>query len=313
MQDEFGFIWEMEERHSSTLERAINLAKEEHFDEALKLIEGVLQEVQELKLPPDGLYLSFGSPVEFVVASIRWELGQLPWNKEQFKNIYWLPLPVAVTYFLKAYILEEMNEIKGAMESLHKALEWNPIHGESYLELAYIYNNFLQEPEPALKFCVQGLENAFSPFVISRGYNYLGETLMNLGDFEGAEAAYHKALFYNPDDELAKEQLEVISRFKPTPSTDGSLESCDRILEARNLPTKIHPHFAQAFTILAKTLMDGGEYEAAVEYYKQALDIEPNLPSAHAGLALAYRALGQLDLAKKHAEIAEELEQEQAE
>lgn len=308
MQDEFGFIWELEEKHSSLLEQAIKLAREQHFKEAIKLIDNVVEEVEQLELPKDALYKSFSSPIEFIVASIRWELGELNWDKDKFKNLYWLPLPIALAYFLKAYILEEVEDIRGAIESLHKALEWNPIQAESYFELAFIFNNFLNEPREALQFCIKGLKNAYRAPVLGRGYNYLGDILMNIGDFDGAEAAYLKALIYNPDDERAKEQLELIGELKPMPSVDGTLESCDRILKERGLPTRIHSHFVQAFVVLGRTFLEGKDYESAVEQYNNAIEIDPEEPSAHAGLAVAYYNLGRIDLAKKHEEIALKLE-----
>lgn len=137
----------------------------------------------------------------------------------------------------------------------------------------------------------------------------MGAALINLGDLKCAEAAYIKSLHYDPESKLAKEQLMCITSLKGAPSTNGTLESCDLLLEEKKLPSRIHPDFAQAFVVLGRVFMEGEDYESAIKYYTQAIDIEPDLASAHAGIALAYKKAGFKDLAVKHAKIALELEE----
>jgi choline-sulfatase len=66
-----------------------------------------------------------------------------------------------------------------------------------------------------------------------------------------------------------------------------------------------NPSFADAWTLLAKTLDDLGRAEEALEAYKKTIEAAPMLaPGTAMSMALLYQRLGRFDEAIKHAEIA---------
>src|SRR6185436_1382022 len=54
----------------------------------------------------------------------------------------------------------------------------------------------------------------------------------------------------------------------------------------------------------AQDLRSGGNWEEAIRYYKAALQIDPNLGRAYAGIAAAYSNLGQTAEARKNYDLA---------
>jgi len=81
----------------------------------------------------------------------------------------------------------------------------------------------------------------------------------------------------------------------------------------RGLPTEAAPLFGEALAIqptsakalsgFGRALLDQGEGARAVQYLKQALAIEPEATRLHYSLALAYRSVGQLEMANVHLEL----------
>jgi|Deesub1362B_J571_1020462.scaffolds.fasta_scaffold14480_1 tetratricopeptide (TPR) repeat protein len=302
------FDIKLKERHRTMLLQANDLIQKRLFHNALRIVDDILRDVSNLALRPDWLYKTFYDPVEFMTASIRWHSGQLSWDKTRYKQLHWLELPISEAYLARAFIRIEENRIPEAIQDLETAIEWNPIHGEYYFELGYIYNWLLKDHQRSLELCIQGLQNTYQKTSLARGYRSVGAALIDLRDLDTAEAAYLKSLHLEPTNRLAKMQLVYISTLKPATSIDGSLESCNRVLMSKGIPTSIHPSFAEAFSGLGQACMQQKLFQQAVDYYKRAVEINPKLSSAHAGLALAYTELKEFDLAKKHRDIALEIE-----
>jgi len=297
----------LKKRYKTMLQQAKNYIEKRLFGEALKAINGILEDVHNLALRSDWVYKTFCDPVEFMVASLRWQSGKLYWDKTKYKQLHWLDLPISEAYLARAFIHVEENQIPEAIRDLETAIEWNPIHAEYFFELGYIYNWRLSDPQRSLDLCIQGLQNTYRKSSLATGYRSIGAALIDLGDLNTAEAAYLKSLHLEPTSKLAREQLVYISELKPTVSIDGSLESCDRVLMSKGIPTNIDPDFAEAFSGLGQACMQQKLFQQAVDYYESAIEINSGLPSAHAGLALAYAELKEFDLAEKHAKIALEI------
>lgn len=306
---EYGpFDPKLKECHEDMLKRVNDHIQKRLFPNALRILNDILRDVSNLNLRSDWLYKTFCDPVEFTTASIRWPSGQISWDKTRYKQLRWLQLPISQTYLLRAIILVEEKRIPEAIRDLETAIEWNPIHGDYYFELAYIYNWRIKDPQRSLELCIQGLQNTYEKPFLARGYRSVGAALIDLGDLNTAEAAYLKSLRFEPTSRLAKEQLIHISTLKPASSIDGSLESCDRVLNSKGIPTSIHPSFAEAFSSLGQACIQTKNFQQAVDYYRRAVEIDPKVSSAHAGLALTYAELKEFDLAKKHGDIALDIE-----
>ena len=65
----------------------------------------------------------------------------------------------------------------------------------------------------------------------------------------------------------------------------------------------IEPTSAKALSGFGRALLEQGEGARAVQYLKQALVIEPEATRLHYSLALAYRSLGQLEMANAHLKL----------
>ncbi len=122
--------------------------------------------------------------------------------------------------------------------------------------------------------------NPEDPFV----QNYLGLAYMGKEKLDTAITHFQKALAINPGYAPARNNLGTayVAKQDWDAAIDTFKQVADDILYAT-------PHFP--LSNLGWAYYNNGNYELAEQYYKEALDIEPEFPIAQKGLARTYMAM----------------------
>ena len=129
----------------------------------------------------------------------------------------------------------------------------------------------------------------------AREHVYLGDLLRYRGRYIAAIKEYDRA-------------QQLVSGISPIISTKlglsyqltGQLDPSEEVLKKT---LKIYPHQGLAYRILGDVYMMRKDYQRAVDFYEQAIYINPFNPRLHLALFKAYQKLGMKNEAKKEKEI----------
>lgn len=188
-------------------------------------------------------------------------------------------------------VLGGLGQQDEAVACYRRALEIKPDHAEAHCNLGNALQT-LGQLEEATACYRRALE--IKPKLVEAHYN-LGTTLIALGEFDNAVACFRRALKIKPDSTEALSNLGIA--LKALGQFDGAIDCYGRALE-------IKPDHAEVHRNLGNALKDLGQLENAVQSYRRALAIKPDFVEAHCNLAIAAKALGQLDEAMSHYERA---------
>ncbi len=116
-----------------------------------------------------------------------------------------------------------------------------------------------------------------------------GNVLLHKNDFDGALKAFEEALAIDPDDEKAREGLnkakEGLSQAAPAAATESTdlLPPCPEELT----PEEWRQKWVIRYVAKGNVALQRGNAEQAVEYFKKALELDPQDEKAKAGLSKA--------------------------
>ena len=130
-------------------------------------------------------------------------------------------------------------------------------------------------------------------------HNNLGMALRDQGRFDEAIDHLRAALKIDPDYALTHNNLSVVLRVV------GRL---DESIHHSRLALELQPDFAVARVNLGITLWMQGELRKGAEQFRHALRTQPENIRAHVCLARLLPQLGELDEARKHADLARSIE-----
>lgn len=158
---------------------------------------------------------------------------------------------------------------------------------------------------------------------LAETYGQIGQLHHAYEFIDAAEAAYRNAMRLAPGDSRwphllgylyhqsgrLEDAVEAYSRASSAQSADRVVDlylgevylRLNRRAEARRQFEKMLPAFpAVASNGLGEVALLGGRYDEAVRHFQQALQRAPHATRIHYALGMAYRGLGQLDLAQAH-------------
>lgn len=116
-----------------------------------------------------------------------------------------------------------------------------------------------------------------------------GNMYFGLQDYQAAIQSYTTALTIQPRTAIAYNQLGYCER---------ALGNYGKAEIAFKQYTALNPLNPNAFDSYAELLLEMGRYPESIEYYKQALALDPQFASSHIGIACDWGFLGQGDSAR---------------
>ncbi len=203
-----------------------------------------------------------------------------------------LLLLLALQYFEQRYYQD-------AIDLLIKCMSIDPANPEPrFLLIQARYRNL--EYEPALKLAQETLR--LFPGNPMAHY-HLGAQLNNLSRLPEAKRELEAALTKDPKLLEARVMLGDVL-FKIGEPEDSLTQFRQALSE--------DPKLVDAYAGIGKALIQLKRYSETAASMKQALEIDDKLPALHLYLSQAYRALGQIDDAKREAEVFGKLNAERA-
>jgi CubicO group peptidase (beta-lactamase class C family) len=154
---------------------------------------------------------------------------------------------------------------------------------------ASFYKDFSEEFAGAAQFCLErgDIQKAFSILSLSRDlypgsgapYASLAAASIWTGNVEAARENYKKALELDPTlPQVSPDQiLSSINQLRRAKKLKESLEMCFIFIE-------LFPKDARLYLEAGNSYAQSGQKEKAIEYYKKALAIDPNLAAAKSNL-----------------------------
>jgi glycosyltransferase involved in cell wall biosynthesis/Flp pilus assembly protein TadD len=170
-------------------------------------------------------------------------------------------------------LAQQVGQYQTAEKLLHAVLNAQPGFFKAWFSLGNLYQiqgNLPQAVEAYLK----ALALQPQAFVI---YNNLGYTLQQQGNIDDAIASYQKALQIQPNFPEAEVNLA------------NALHSQGKLSPEQQLK------FAQLNHDLGVNRKKAGDLKTATTYYRQALDLQPELAIAHYNLGVVLQAQGETD------------------
>lgn len=194
------------------------------------------------------------------------------------------------------YVAGELRTFDFLPYSPKSYKDFNPI--DDLAAAGHHYNNLAAEAlmdgdsETALHF----LEIATDLVpTFEKALNNLGVVRARAGDKEGALAAYEKGLEKDP------ENIPILTNMARLYQQQGRIDEAQTVL-ARIEGAKVTNPFY--FVYRAELSLTQGKANKALEYMREALRIDTEIPEVHIGLAKTYIALGEIQKAEHHVERA---------
>jgi O-antigen ligase len=212
--------------------------------------------------------------------------------------------------------LEEFTN-EGALQLIRKsAEEMEKLVETNYLNLRYwsllidLYNiigvyepSFVGKAEEAIKKCLR----------ISPGYQWvylaMADNFVIRGDYKSAYLSVKKAVDMDPKNDMVQLKLAIAGIFLSKDTVvQNALEEIKKIRMARDVNiTSEEKHFLsiEDLLILVYSSTEVGDYERALQFYKEIIDISPNEAQYYYNIAEIYYKLGDIDSALREAKKAE--------
>lgn len=193
---------------------AANLVQQERFDEAGKVLDGVLAHFAKLMRDGKRKYVSFRSDDDYKQFVGEYQAGPGGKAKPKITRVH---DSFAQALQLKAYIASSLQNWDEATEYLDKKISYAPYEAQPHLEKGYVLN---ARGRPA-----EGLESYKKAYELAQAHNAarqeqaaalrgMGSTLIELGRLDEAEDSYNKSLEIDPGNRIALNELQYIRELK---------------------------------------------------------------------------------------------------
>jgi len=245
-------------------------------------------------------------------------------------------LQAALNFYNTGNELKNQGRSDEAIASYQKALFFHPDYAEVYNQLGEIYFTQRKLTE-ALKSCNRAIElkSDYAP-----AYKTLGNVLQAQGQIEQAVNAYDKALEINP--EFAEAYVNKGSMLSKLGEHESAIVCLSKAIELKpemaaaywNLATvyikinklaesidcrqkafALEPRLitAESLNDLGTAIGQEGKFEEAINYYKKAIELQPNYYLAYLNWGISLNQIGQFNEAIEHLQKALQLKPDSGE
>jgi len=203
-----------------------------------------------------------------------------------------IPTPTATrdpeSYATQAESLFNEGKIPQAIDTYLEAIRVNPDDQALYISLARVqifagrYDEALINAENSL---LLNPDNSMAHAVRSWA-------LTQKGDFQGADDSANTALQLDPNNGPAHAYKAFLYGRMFETNEGPSIDPIQVAIEESNVAISLAPNSLEAHWARAYILLITGNYEEAIQQYKQAINSNGQISEIHLQLGTAYRALG---------------------
>ncbi|MCX7846126.1 MAG: tetratricopeptide repeat protein [Dictyoglomaceae bacterium] len=211
----------------------------------------------------------------------------------------------------------DLKDDKKAEEIAKRIVNIDPYHYDANMVLASLYYNNKKYYDA--KVIYENLSKIYTNNVDV--WNNLGITYFQLKEYDNAERAFLKVLEIDPNYQLTRKNLEVLSKklgrkisLPPIPEKKDLEYYLNKGVEAYNnkdykmaeelfkKAISINNKSSEGYNNLGAVLFVQGKYEEAIDMFKKALEINKQYLQAYGNISIALLKLGRKEEAKKYLE-----------
>jgi len=168
----------------------------------------------------------------------------------------------AMEYYNDTLLLTDDGLFEDALRAITRAVNLDPLNPLFLEQRGWLYLE-LDQPESAVRDFRAAIERDEQQWKFRYG---MAVALEELGDFEGAEAAYYVVVELKPNEEEAYFRLGILH------FNQGELREA---VQNFNRTLEFDPTYADAFYFLGLIALERGNTEEAIPLLEQAVDLEP--------------------------------------
>ena len=189
---------------NQTLEEARFLIYKKDYDKALRIMEALVDDVEELDWFHDDSVSEYHIFREFFEEALYINIA----NPQ--KEIRYATIPYPDIYSLYGGLLFEVKRYTDAQEALMKGLRWNPVHFEIYGEYIETFKA-LEDHEKFFQLSKDAFKIAFRPSHLARCYRNLGYYFIEMKMWDVASACYLLSMQYEQSKQAQSELYYIQS------------------------------------------------------------------------------------------------------
>jgi Tfp pilus assembly protein PilF len=137
------------------------------------------------------------------------------------KGATWVPFHIYRAHFYAGFCAVEQHDYAYAKQALQTAVSLLPTHANPRMELAHVYI-FSKELDLAVTEVEAAMALTEDPCEIARGLRKIGYVRFEQGAWDAAKAAYRESLRYEPNNDLALGELELLEEASQSGSRTGA-------------------------------------------------------------------------------------------
>lgn len=235
------------------IDNVSNLIGEKKFQDALSIIEDLVNELEAKDIFKNNEYFSFNTIMEELIYR----------HTHNIKNeIHHSPINYSEIYLIYGCLLFELKNYHTARRILKKALKWNPVNTDIIFEYAEIFkvtNNF----DKFAEITKSAFEYAYTAKSIARIYRNLGFYYIESNDFELASALYIISLSFDNKNENAISELNYISQVTNKEIELISIEEIVNLLKKAHIPVGANNDILSLTITHGKNSAEIGDFETS--------------------------------------------------
>jgi tetratricopeptide (TPR) repeat protein len=234
-------------------------------------------------------------PEAFQISAIYHRANRLTEAEQGYRQILAVQPQHPDALYGLGVIMQRQGDYPSAEKVFQRLLEMHPHHVKAWFSLATLHQiqDQLSEAEKAYQWALT-LQPEPSAIALAI-YHNLGYTLQQQGKWDAAIACYEKARELQPD------------------SIEADVIWANALYAQGTLSPDQYAHYAAVNHELGNTRKQAGDFKAAIEYYQQAIAMQPGLAAAHYHLALALQEQGNWEGAIASYQTAQHLQPNYAE
>ncbi|MDB2476136.1 tetratricopeptide repeat protein, partial [Paracoccaceae bacterium] len=260
------------------------------------------------------------------------QIGDLEAAASAFRKIISINPSQASGYYNLGNVLRDNQKFDEALEAYDKALNLKPDYEAALNNLILIIRDMYRPDDPTIQKYIKShnIRDSIGPHTEQSDFDR-GNILQQRGHFEGAIAAYSKALSIEPNNanlynnigiayanlkrfDAAIEAYKKAIALEPTNASFhnnvgisyAGIGEHNVAIDAYNKALSLKSDYPEVYYNMASALSESGQLERAIWAYEQALTIRPNYASAWYNMGLKLSALGEQDRAvKAYAKVLE--------